>query len=107
LGLFKLKPGEWSCAATYTINYLPKRSWAITHIWSLAVEEHFYLLWPLALCILGKRKGLWLAIIAVLVAQRPVACHHCGIGRALAAVSYLEMVSGTQDSDSVGNAHGL
>ena len=30
--------------------------------WSLAIEEHFYLFWPVTLVLLGRRKGLWFAI---------------------------------------------
>jgi peptidoglycan/LPS O-acetylase OafA/YrhL len=49
----------WS-ALTYTINYqhaFTRHSEAsIAHTWSLAVEEQFYLLWPLALLLL-VRKG--------------------------------------------------
>jgi peptidoglycan/LPS O-acetylase OafA/YrhL len=33
------------------------------HFWSLAVEEHFYLGWPLLLLWLGKRRGLWFALV--------------------------------------------
>lgn len=30
------------------------------HFWSLAVEEQFYLFWPLAICGLSRRNALWL-----------------------------------------------
>ncbi|MFM2295735.1 MAG: hypothetical protein RLZZ350_2148 [Verrucomicrobiota bacterium] len=37
------------------------------HFWSLAVEEHFYLLWPLLVFVLSRRQFGWL-LVATLVA---------------------------------------
>ncbi|MDR3639321.1 MAG: acyltransferase [Isosphaeraceae bacterium] len=33
-----------------------------THFWSLAVEEQFYIFWPVSLAVLGRRRGTWLAL---------------------------------------------
>jgi peptidoglycan/LPS O-acetylase OafA/YrhL len=65
LGLIRsvhLKSSDLLHAATYTANYDLGRGWYLGHLWSLSVEEQFYLLWPLALKLSGRRKGLFLAI---------------------------------------------
>ena len=68
LGFVDLFPGDVFHAATYTMNYHHERAWALNHTWSLAVEEQFYLLWPLALMALGVRRAIICAIVFVLVA---------------------------------------
>jgi len=52
---------------TYTSNFLMARenSWCfgpLDHFWSLAVEEHFYLLWPVAVYFLSLRALLSLSV---------------------------------------------
>jgi peptidoglycan/LPS O-acetylase OafA/YrhL len=70
LALVPLKPGDVLHAATYTMNYHYDRAWTLGHMWSLSVEEQFYLGWPLLLMLLGKRRG-FLAALAV-VALAPI-----------------------------------
>lgn len=61
LGWLTLKPGDLAHALTYTMNYHLRRAWWFDHLWSLSVEEQFYILWPGLLCLAGVRRGLKVA----------------------------------------------
>ena len=54
-------------AVTYTMNYWDARGWPLGHLWSLAVEEQFYLLWPLTLRSLSlpRCRRLLLVVLAL------------------------------------------
>ena len=65
--------GQLVAAATFTWNYSPLASgWTLAHCWSLAVEEQFYLLWPLGLSgllfLMGRRYARGIAIMLILLA---------------------------------------
>ena len=62
VGLITVPRVSMICAFTYTINYLPGHAWQVGHLWSLSVEEQFYLLWPFAFSALGRRKGIGAAV---------------------------------------------
>lgn len=68
LGWIELTGRDFAFAMTYTVNYYPDHPWQIGHLWSLSIEEQFYLLWPLTLLVLRKRRALVLAIAAIFAA---------------------------------------
>jgi peptidoglycan/LPS O-acetylase OafA/YrhL len=67
-GVLRLLPGDLVAAATYTTNFHQPRAWWLGHLWSLSVEEQFYVLWPAVVLATGARKALWVAAAALAVA---------------------------------------
>ena len=66
-GVLAIPWREFVYAATYTMNFSADRGWNLGHLWSLAVEEQFYLLWPFVMVALGVRKALRCALAVVLI----------------------------------------
>jgi peptidoglycan/LPS O-acetylase OafA/YrhL len=57
VGFVESNRRDFLYAATYTMNYGAGQSFSLHHLWSLAVEEQFYLLWPLTLSLLGTARA--------------------------------------------------
>jgi peptidoglycan/LPS O-acetylase OafA/YrhL len=68
LGWVHLLPGDLLHALTYTSNYHEHQSWLTGHLWSLSVEEQFYLLWPIVFALGGVRQAKDVASITILAA---------------------------------------
>lgn len=63
-------PGGWarevaSCLLFFR-NYYPGGGWFTAHFWSLAIEEHFYLLWPVFLAVVAARRLTWAVVFIAL-----------------------------------------
>ena len=68
LGALSLSTGDLVAAATYTTNYHYERSWELGHLWSLSVEEQFYLVWPVLLVIGGVRRVVQMSLALLVIA---------------------------------------
>ena len=65
-----VEPIHFASGALFLVPYLPwgmEHPWSTGHLWSLTVEEHFYLLWPPLLASLGARRAKWLLVVFVVV----------------------------------------
>jgi peptidoglycan/LPS O-acetylase OafA/YrhL len=67
LGIVKLSGKELIHALTYTMDYIHPANATLEHLWSLSVEEQFYLIWPIALLIAGDRKSTAACVIVLLL----------------------------------------
>jgi peptidoglycan/LPS O-acetylase OafA/YrhL len=70
-GGFHQSSNNWAANLTFTTNFFP-RTWTTGHLWSLSVEEQFYLLWPACLVLAGGRKSgslvYWILGLPILLA---------------------------------------
>ncbi len=69
-GVLDISNKQLLAAATYTWNYAPVMGvsgtvdggWYLGHLWTLSLEEQFYLVWPLTLIGLGQVRARWLTL---------------------------------------------
>ncbi len=54
-------------AVTFTMNYHHQREWPLNHLWSLSVEEQFYLLWPGVVVLAGLARARWVCLAVILL----------------------------------------
>jgi peptidoglycan/LPS O-acetylase OafA/YrhL len=69
LGLATVSRHDVLYAITYTMNYhaTHMENFSLRHLWSLAVEEQFYLIWPLTLALLMPSRAARVLVGVVLV----------------------------------------
>jgi peptidoglycan/LPS O-acetylase OafA/YrhL len=54
--------GVWA-SLFYVRNYWPAKDWYTGHFWSLSIEEHFYLFWPMLLIFCLKLKKPYIGVL--------------------------------------------
>lgn len=77
---------------TYTTNYyVAMHGWigSLSHFWSLAVEEQFYLVWPLLILAVGRRYLLPVIVGALILVNLNYSTHGFGISLLASSVSTL------------------
>ena len=75
LGHFKLEVLSWLSAITYT-KYFYMTDWFTGHMWSLSVEEHFYLFWPILFILIPKSRINFQWILVALVPLLRIYVHY-------------------------------
>lgn len=71
LGIIPITFGRWISTLLLFANYsTATETWYVGHFWSLAVEEHFYMIWPTLFLLLGitSRRVNVAVVIALLLA---------------------------------------
>jgi peptidoglycan/LPS O-acetylase OafA/YrhL len=71
VGYLNFDAREWLANLTYTKQFFPSGDDVAGHLWSLSVEEVFYLIWPLLFIITGKHavKVILLLIVFITVGR--------------------------------------
>jgi peptidoglycan/LPS O-acetylase OafA/YrhL len=68
LGVIALERSDFFYTLTYTFNMKGRQdTWWVGHTWSLAVEEQFYLLWPLVLQRCRRSTALKVALASAFI----------------------------------------
>jgi peptidoglycan/LPS O-acetylase OafA/YrhL len=68
IGFATIDRRDFISAITYTMNYRPMHpdTYTLRHLWSLAVEEQFYVVWPITLALLLPRRAAGVLVGVIL-----------------------------------------
>jgi peptidoglycan/LPS O-acetylase OafA/YrhL len=74
LGLYSDSASSWIGAVTFTRNLVGHGRSATVQLWSLAVEEQFYVLWPLTLSAfaLWRRPRVFVSVLLLVMVACPI-----------------------------------
>jgi peptidoglycan/LPS O-acetylase OafA/YrhL len=66
LHILSIPQTSWISSLTYT-RYFFKGEWETGHLWSLSVEEHFYLVWPFVFVYLTNKRVFFAWAVVLIV----------------------------------------
>lgn len=67
-GVLNVSVANIMSGVLFIMNYSSANNrWELAHLWSLSVEEQFYLVWPLMMILLGNRRAMHAGIIIIAV----------------------------------------
>jgi peptidoglycan/LPS O-acetylase OafA/YrhL len=68
IGVFNITVYRWLSAFFFMENYsTAENSWYLGHFWSLAVEEHFYLIWPAVFLLMRTNNRRIIAALIIVI----------------------------------------
>ena len=66
IGWIQFDTMAWVASATHWMNfYTGPNLWPLSHMWSLSLQECFYLVWPFVVTRLSVRKSIWLSLAVI------------------------------------------
>ena len=69
LGYLEISTSSWIAAITYSKSWNSKLDWQTGHLWSLSVEEYFYLFWPF---LFKYKKGSLKTLVLLCIVLVPI-----------------------------------
>lgn len=69
LGIVVIPKESFLASFLYVRNYFGGGDWYTAHLWSLSVEEQFYLIWPAAMVLLGRRGAVVVGLCTLPIAD--------------------------------------